>query len=245
MEKQQFFEEYRKLFEKNGLSRYCDESIVDRMYRMVEHLLEVNAHTNLTAITDWNDILFKHLLDSCMVLPHIPEGARVLDVGCGGGFPSLPIAIARQDLRVTGLDSTGKKVDYVNGAASHLELRNLQAICARAEDLAKTDLRESFDVVTARAVAALPVLCELCIPFVKVGGLFCAMKGNPLSDEYPRGKTAFETLGAPINDANICRYSLQPLSGEAETRTIFLAKKQKKTPTQYPRGYGQIKKKPL
>ena len=245
MEKQQFFEQYRQLFEKNRLSQYCGEPVMDQMYQMVEHLLEVNAHTNLTAITDWNDILFKHLLDSCAVLPHIPEGSRVLDVGCGGGFPSLPMAIARQDLQVTGLDSTGKKVDYVNGAAAHLGLHNLQALCARAEDLAKTDFRESFDVVTARAVAALPVLCELCIPFVKVGGVFCAMKGNPLSDEYPGGKTAFEALGAPINDEDICRYMLQPLSGEAETRTIFVARKQKKTSMQYPRSYGQIKKKPL
>ena len=244
MEKTRFFEEYRKIFAENGLEQYCDEQTMDRMYRMVEYMLAFNAHTNLTAITDWDEILFKHLLDSCTVLPYIPVGAKVLDVGCGGGFPSLPMAIARPDLTVLGLDSTGKKVDYINSAVEHLALSNLEAVCARAEDLAKTELRESFDVVTARAVAALPVLCELCIPFVRMGGLFCAMKGNPGEDEYPRANTAYAKLGAPLSEEDIHKFQLLG-GGAEETRTIFVAKKIKNTPKDYPRAYAQIKKKPL
>ena len=102
MEKSLFFAEYRRVFEKNGIEQYAADEIVDKMYAMVEHMLAVNSHTNLTAITNWNEILVKHLADCCLILPYLPEGAGLLDVGCGGGFPSLPIAIARPDIMVTG-----------------------------------------------------------------------------------------------------------------------------------------------
>lgn len=240
MEKREFFEEYQRIFEANRLEAFTSETTMDTMYRMVSHMLEVNAAMNLTAITDWKDILIKHLADSCTILPYIPENARVCDIGCGGGFPSLPIAIARPDITVVGIDSTGKKVNYINQSAALLGLQNLSAICGRAEDLAATELRESFDIATARAVAALPILCELCIPFVRVGGTFCAMKGNPEENEIESAISAYQKLGAPLTPANIHRFSLQ-----GETRVILTAQKQSSTPPTYPRNYSQIKKRPL
>ena len=240
MERREFFEEYNRIFSENGLQAYTSDETVDKMYDMVSHMLEVNAAMNLTAITDWNEIILKHLADSCTVLPYIPQGARVCDVGCGGGFPSLPVAIARPDVRVVGIDSTGKKVNYINESAALLGLNNLSAICGRAEDLANTELRESFDVATARAVAALPVLCELCIPFVRVGGTFCAMKGTPNQVEMETAVSAYRTLGAPLDPSGIHHLTLS-----AESRTVLVARKLQKTPPKYPRPYAKIKKSPL
>ena len=245
MEKSLFFEKYRSVFAANGLGIYATETIMDTMHAMVSHMLEVNAHTNLTAITDWEEIIVKHLADCCLAFPYIPEGARVLDVGCGGGFPCLPMAIARPDLMVVGLDSTGKKVDYVNESAKLLGFSNLSAICGRAEDLANTEMRETFDAVTARAVASLPVLCELCAPFVKVGGIFCALKGSKADEEVAASIHAASTLSLTLSEGNLHRHSLVAPNGIEEERCIIVAKKQNKTPKKYPRPYTQIKKKPL
>lgn len=240
MEKSVFFECFSTVFAQNGLGQYATNEIMDTMYRMVEHMLAVNESMNLTAITDWQEIIVKHLADSCMVLPYIPAGARVCDVGCGGGFPSLPIAIARPDVCVVGIDSTGKKVNYINQTATYLGLNNLSAVCGRAEDLANGDLRESFDVVVARAVAALPVLCELCVPFTRIGGLFCAMKGARGDEEIQAARNAFGKLGAPLAEQNIHRFLL-----DGEARLILVAEKTLATPKAYPRPFPQIKKKPL
>ena len=240
MEKTTFFDHYQQIFSENSLLDYISEPIMETMYRMVEHLLHTNASMNLTAITDWDEILVKHLADSCTILPYIPEGAKVCDVGCGGGFPSIPIAIARPDITVVGIDSTGKKVDYINGVSRLFGLGNLSAVCGRAEDLAKTEMREAFDVVTARAVATLPVLCELCIPFVRVGGIFCAMKGRSGEEELKEATNAYRLLGAPICPDDVHVFTLN-----GESRVIFATKKQQETPAIYPRAYAQIKKKPL
>ena len=245
MEKELFFERYRHIFALNGLDAYTSEETMDKMHAMVAHMLEVNAHTNLTAITDWEEIIVKHLADCCAVLPYLPQGIRVLDVGCGGGFPSLPIAIARPDLTVLGLDSTGKKVDYVNESAKLLALGNLSAICGRAEDLAKTELRESFDAVVSRAVANFPVLCELCAPFVRVGGLFCAMKGANADLEAALASNAREKLGLSTKNEDANQFSLIFPNEQTEERTIFVMKKERHTPAKYPRAYAQIKKSPL
>ena len=240
MEKTAFFEYFNCVFAENGLGKYATSDTMNAMYLMVEHMLEVNASMNLTAITDWREIIVKHLADSCMVLPYIPEGARVCDVGCGGGFPSLPIAIARPDICVVGIDSTGKKVNYINETAVLLGLNNLSALCGRAEDLANGELRESFDVVTARAVAALPVLCELCIPFVRMGGAFCAMKGARGDEEIQDARAAFQKLSAPLDEQNVHRFSLA-----GESRLIVVANKTSATPKAYPRAFAKIKKSPL
>ena len=245
MELNEFYDAYRKVFALNGLETYTAEETMSKMYDMVVHLLEVSAHTNLTAITDWNDIIVKHLADCCLAFPYIPEGAKVLDVGCGGGFPSLPMAIARPDLTVVGLDSTQKKVDYVNASAKLLGLDNLTAICGRAEELAHGEMRESFDVVIARAVAALPVLGELCVPFVRESGLFCAMKGARANEELELAERGLVRLGASADEEDACYHELISADGSSEERVIYLLEKVDKTPKKYPRAYAQIKKSPL
>ncbi len=240
MNKTEFFSHYRQIFDKNNLSAYTIDTVIEKMFQMTEHMLSINESMNLTAITAPHDIIVKHLADCCTILDFLPPNSHVCDIGCGGGFPSLPIAIARPDITVLGIDSTGKKVNYINETAKILNLNNLSAVCGRAEDLAAGELREKFDVVTARAVAALPMLCELCIPFVRVGGLFCAMKAKPSESEINQASSAYTKLGAPLTPQSIHAIAL-----EDETRMIIITQKQSRTPTKYPRPFPQIKKKPL
>ena len=242
MNKEEFYSLYKDIFSKNELDEHCSDDIIEKMYQMSEYMLEVNQNMNLTAITDTADVIAKHLADSVIASRYIPQGARVCDVGCGGGFPSLPLAIIRPDITIVGIDSTEKRINYVNESAKRLGLTNLTAIAGRAEDLSRTELRESFDICTARAVANLPVLSELCIPFVKLGGSFVAMKGKLSSEELT---SATQKLGAEaISDSKITNYSLVTLS-DSEERNIVVLKKISKTDAKYPRNYSQIKKKPL
>lgn len=227
-------------FRENGIEEFCTADILEALFQMTENLLRVNASMNLTAITEPHDIIVKHLTDSLSAAKFIPEDAKLLDVGCGGGFPSLPLAIARPDLRITALDSTAKKTAYVAEAAKLLSLSNLQTLTGRAEELAQEpQYRETFDVVIARAVAALPVLSELCLPFVRIGGKMIAMKAK--LDESEQTK-AWQHLGA----APFHRHEFQLMGGKTpEERLILETKKHSSTPKAYPRAYAQIKKKPL
>ena len=182
-----------EIFENNFLSNFISgengEKTLDLFYCFSYTLWETNRSLNLTAVTDTRGIILKHLADSLLISKYIPNGASVIDVGCGGGFPTFPLAIARPDLRITALDSTEKKINFVRDTASKLGLTNITPVCARAEELAKGDMRESFDCATARAVASLPILCELCLPFVKVGGRFVAMKSLKIDDELAAAKS--------------------------------------------------------
>ncbi len=228
-------------FKNNSLGHFCEEKTLDLLYRMTDYMLAVNAEMNLTAITEPNDVVLKHLADSLSAARFIPVGAKLLDVGCGGGFPSLPLAIARPDLSITALDSTAKKTRYVAMAAELLGLSNLQTLTGRAEELAlEPEHRESFDVSIARAVASLPVLTELCLPFVRVGGKMIAMKAR-LDESEQTG--APQVLGASGFEKQ--EFSLNGGLAGVETRLILIAEKQKVTPAAYPRAYAQIKKKPL
>ena len=236
----EFVEKCKNCFEINGLERFCDATTLEKLFRMVENMLVVNASMNLTAITDEEEIIVKHLADSLSAAAYIPQGAKVLDVGCGGGFPSLPLAIARPDLDITALDSTAKKTQYVAFAAVLLGLENLKTLTGRAEDLAQEpECREKFDVAIARAVASLPVLCELCIPFVKIGGQMVAMKAK--LDESEATK-APELLGA----SSFVRHAFELKSSrETDSRLILVSRKMNPTPRTYPRPYAKIKKQPL
>ena len=242
-DKNEFYRLYKEIFTANGLDEFCGDETVEKMLKMSERMVEVNEHMNLTAITEPADIIAKHLADSVIASHYIPSGATVCDVGCGGGFPSLPLAIARPDITILGVDSTEKRINYVNESAKLLGLNNLKAIAGRAEDLSQEkDMREGFDICIARAVAALPVLSELCIPFVKQGGYFVAMKGRLNDDELT---SAPQKLGAEkIDDSKITRYTLKCLAS-SEERCIVKLKKLAKTDVKYPRNYSQIKKKPL
>lgn len=211
--------------------------------KLSSHMLEVNEHLNLTAIKDEDGVILKHLVDSSACVPFIKKGARLCDIGCGGGFPSLVIAILRGDVSVLGVDSVAKKVKYVGDTAELLGLDNVEISSRRAEELGQDkDYRESFDVVTARAVARLNVLCELCLPLLKVGGTFISMKSQTTFEEIEEAKNAISLLGGSLED--VSRYKLTD-GNEVLDRTIILIKKVKPTDKKYPRNNSQISKKPL
>ena len=243
MEQKEFLEIFGNLCKLNVMDDVSEEA-ANRLYRLSGCLLEANKVHNLTAIKDEKGVILKHLIDSLMICPYVPDGARVIDVGCGAGFPSLPLAIARPDVRVLGVDSTSKKINYVNETAASLELPNISAISARAEELGHSDVyRESFDLATARAVASLPVLCELCLPFVKVGGAFVAMKAQNPEDEISASLGAIAKCGGEIYKT--VYKELCSDTGESEKRCLIIIKKVKQTPLAYPRSYSKIAKKPL
>lgn len=212
-----------------------DDDKIGRLLTYCDMVLETNKQFNLTAITDINEFLIKHITDSLVGLSEIGGGAHLLDIGAGAGFPSMPIAIARDDVRVTALDSTAKKMRFVEDSAKSIGLDNLKTISGRAEE--QTALFGKFDVVTARAVSSLSILLELSMPLLKVGGHFLAYKTD--ESELPSAESALKTLGAK----HIRTKSVTLPNGDS--RAILVFEKLSKTPLQYPRQYGTIKKKPL
>lgn len=220
-------------------------SVTDEMLARFEKLafllVEQNKTMNLTAITDPDGVAVKHFADSISALSaaDFPQGAKVLDVGTGAGFPSIPLLIARPDLNMTMIDSTAKKLKYVASTVESLGL-TAEVLHTRAEEAGQNkEYREKFDIVCSRAVAALNVLCEYCLPFVKVGGVFLAMKGAKAQDEIADAKNAIKTLGGKI----VAEKSFT-LSDGGE-RTIVVIKKISQVPPKYPRVSAQIAKKPL
>lgn len=212
-------------------------------YRLTCRLLETNAVMNLTAITDLEEIIRLHYADSLALVRAIPRGAFLIDIGCGAGFPSLPLAIARRDLSVLAVDSTEKKVRYVAETAAALGLSNLTAKTVRAEELGQDEnMRESADIVTARAVSNLRMLSELCLPLVRVGGLFLSMKGANWEKEYTDAERAITELGGALEGVD--EFSLSGRETE-EKRAILRIRKVRPTPERYPRPWGKIKNKPL
>lgn len=198
-------------------------------------VLEANRHFNLTAITDMDGFMIKHIADSLVGISEIPSGACLLDIGAGAGFPSVPIAIAREDVRVTALDSTAKKMAFVAESAKSIGLDNLKTVVGRAEE--QTGLFRTFDVVTARAVSALPVLLELAVPMLKVGGRMLAYKTD--ESELSVAKNALKILGAKHVGT---KFAALP---NGDSRAVLIFEKTAATPSQYPRRYGVIKSRPL
>ena len=243
MEQSTFILELRRVFGLCGLDSYLDERAEERLFGLAEYLAFENAKYNLTAVTDPGGIILRHFADSAALIPRLDKRASLLDVGCGAGFPSLVLAILRPDLAVTALDATEKRVRYVASAAERLGLNNLRAVCLRAEDGAKGELRESFDYVTARAVARLPILAELCIPYVKLGGVFLAMKGSGGDLELSEASHAVSVLGGKT--VAMHESTLSNGRGEELTRTVAEIRKVSHTPSLYPRHFSKISKKPL
>ena len=241
MQFEDFKNKIHAAFTQNGMAGIITEETLSKFYDFSEYLLETNKTTNLTAITDIDGVILKHIVDSVAISSAIPHSANVIDVGCGPGFPSIPLAIVRDDLSITALDSTGKKIDFVNSAIAKLQLSNIKGVCSRAEEFV-VDYREKFDVSVSRAVARLNVLAEISLPLIKVGGTFIAMKSNKGEEEYAEAEKGIETLGASLSKIDKQTFTN---NSEAIERETYIFTKKRKTPSQYPRKYSQILKKPL
>ena len=219
----------------------CDISLSkeqgEKLLKLYDFLVEYNEKVNLTAITDFEEVVIKHFVDS--ILPfsklRIDKGANFIDVGTGAGFASIPLLIYRPDLEGTLLEALNKRCVFLEAACELVGVK-AKVVHGRAEDYAK-DKREQFDIATARAVAAMPVLCEYCLPYVKTGGRFVALKSvNENSDE---SENAIKILGGTTEQ--IFDYEIT----NGDNRRLFIIKKISQTPTKYPRNPSMIKKKPL
>lgn len=231
------FDAAKALFDEYGLD--VSRETYDKMEQYAAFLVDYNEKVNLTAVTEGSEILRKHFLDSVLLAKYgnIPENASLLDIGSGAGFPGVPLALMRQDLHITLLDSLNKRIVFLQQLCELLGY-SYTAMHGRAELAAKTpEMREKFDVVTARAVAAMPTLAEYSLPFVKVGGTWIAMKGP--NEPIKPALQAIRMLGGSLEDT--IEYTLP--GGDA--RVIYVVKKISQTPTKYPRNSGQIKQKPL
>ncbi len=228
--------DFLELFSDYGL--IITDEMYEKFYKYSEELVLWNEKINLTAITDSMGITVKHFLDSLLVFKYadIPLNSSVIDVGTGAGFPGIPMKIFRNDLNITLLDSLNKRVNFLINVSRETNLL-VKCIHLRAEDGGKNfDLREKFDFSVARAVAAMPVLCEYTLPFVKVGGEFIALKGQ--NENIHDADNAVKILGGEISD--VVKYELN-----GEKRMICKVRKISQTPPKYPRNSAQISKKKL
>lgn len=233
----------RNLLKKEAetLGVLLDDTALERFDRYAQRLAEVNQHLNLTAITDPDGILYKHFLDSLSVLQTVllPVNARCIDVGTGAGFPGAALLIARPDLRMTLLDGTRKKLAFVEEALREIDL-DAHILHMRAEEAGQmSEHRARYDLITARAVANLRELCEYCLPFARIGGIFVAMKSIRSEEEIAETQGAVRLLGGKID--KILSFTL-PQAGE---RTLICIKKISQTPAKYPRSSAKIAKQPL
>ena len=228
----------REILGKNGI----DESICNDFCKYYELLTLWNEKINLTAITEENEVAIKHFLDSLNAAKGIIEdGMKVIDVGTGAGFPGLPIKIAQRGIILTLVDSLNKRINFLREVVTALGLDGVETVHSRAEELGvNKKYREAYDVCVSRAVANLATLCELCMPFVKVGGLFVSLKGPKAEEELASAKRAIELMGGEF-------VSMQPydLSDTDLNHNIVIIKKISHTPTKYPRKAPKPSKEPL
>ncbi len=220
-----------------------DELAVDRLCKYYELLIEWNEKINLTALTAPEDVALKHFTDSLMLLRYIDiekdASLSIIDVGTGAGFPGLVLKIARPDIRLTLLDSLQKRLVFLDTVCQALGLGDVELIHSRAEDGARTQLRDSFDIAVSRAVASMNTLCEYDMPYVKIGGRFIAMKGKDADQELACAQNAITQLGGKL----IAKHDF--ILGSAGERSIIEIEKISPTPDKYPRKSKQIKNKPL
>lgn len=218
-----------------------DDTALSRLDKYAEMIVETNKTLNLTAITEPEEILYKHFIDSLSLLTvvELKEGAKVIDVGTGAGFPGVVLLIARPDIQITLMDGTNKRLNFIQSVLDEIGL-NAEILHSRAELAGKDKAyREKFDLVTARAVANMNTLSEYCMPFVKVGGIFAPMKAAKADEELESAENAIKLLGGKVD--KVCHLNIDNC-GE---RCIIITKKISQTPPKYPRASAQISKKPL
>ncbi|MBP3368736.1 MAG: 16S rRNA (guanine(527)-N(7))-methyltransferase RsmG [Clostridia bacterium] len=229
----------------NNMDKFTSSATVRRLYCIADRLIDNAKRFNLTSILDPAEIVRKHIIDSLQPIGILAdlgyEPLSLLDVGTGAGFPLLPMAAAyadRADCSFTGLDATRKKISHIREVADYAEIANVRGVEGRAEELARGDMREKYTIVTARAVAALPQLIELCAPFVAPGGIFASMKAHA-EEEIAASAMGYEKLG--LEKTDVIDYELP--GGDA--RSLIIYRKIKSTPQKYPRRYTEILKQPL
>lgn len=236
-------EEFKKImiFYGEKIDIKFTEEQLNQFYEYMNLLLEWNEKINLTAITAPNEVILKHFIDSLTINKYIKENSTLADVGTGAGFPGIPLKILRPDLKITLVDSLNKRINFLNEVINKLNLVNIETVHSRIEDFGKDKkYRESFDFVTARAVANLAVLSEYLLPIAKVGGQCVCMKGSSVEEELSNGKNAIKVLGGKIK---IIDEFVLPDSDMS--RNVIIIDKIKNTPNKYPRKAGIPVKEPL
>lgn len=239
MEKQEFFE---KLIDKTKkINCKLNDNQLEQFYTYMDLLLEWNNKINLTAITEPEEVITKHFLDSLTILKYIKDNTQIADIGTGAGFPGLPLKIANPSLSVTLVDSLNKRINFLNEVIEQIGIDHIKTIHNRAEDFGQNkEYREMFDVAVSRAVARLNVLVEYLLPAVKVGGICICMKGPDAQEEIDEAENAIKLLGGRI--ADIFEFVLPDTD---LNRTIIIIEKVKNTPNKFPRKSGMPSKNPL
>jgi len=226
----------KSAFSKNNIEITDAQAEQFKIY--CDFLLEYNEKVNLTAVTDENEVIEKHFIDSAKGACLIKEKALCADIGTGAGFPGMPLAILRPDINVCLVDALNKRLVFLNELKEKLGITNVYTVHGRSEDLGKTDMRQKFDYVFSRAVARMSVLSEYDLPFVKKGGCMLAWKGPQVFEEIKESENALKTLGGEL-------IKIHTTDMNDQEHYIAIIKKTKDTPNKYPRQAGIIKKKPL
>lgn len=215
------------------------ENQAEKFCKYYAILVEENSKYNLTAITSADEVITKHFIDSVLPLSLFGDGEKILDIGSGAGFPAVPLSIMNPELKITAIDAVNKKVNFINMVAPRLNLSNLKAIHSRAEDFIKKDnCRESFDIVTSRAVANFSTISEYSLPFLELNGKMIAYKGSNALEELEVAKNAIKILGGKTCD--ILNFSLEDME-----RKIVIIQKVSHTPAKYPRSQNKPRINPL
>lgn len=225
----------------NEIGILLDEKQINQFYKYQQLLLEWNEKINLTAITDQEEIILKHFIDSLTIAKYIEKNTKLIDVGTGAGFPGIPLKIIREDIEVTLLDSLNKRVNFLNEVIKELELSKIQTIHSRVEDFGKNKkYRETFDYATSRAVANLSTLSEYLMPLVKLKGACICMKGSAVEDEIKQSQKAISILGGAMELVDKFQLPKSDID-----RNVVLLRKEKLTPMKYPRKAGLPAKEPI
>ena len=239
MKMEEFKREFEKYLEKMSIS--LNKEQYDQFYAYMVLLIEWNEKINLTAITEPQEIILKHFVDSLTIAKYIEEEKTIIDMGTGAGFPGIPLKIYRNDVKVVLADSLNKRIKFLNEVIEKLQLKNIETIHCRAEELGKNkEYREKFDYATSRAVANLSTLSEYLLPFVKLNGSGIFMKTMEIDEELENAKKAIKILGGRIEKVNKFEIPESDLG-----RSIIIVKKEKQTPSKYPRKPGTPAKEPL